>query len=381
MIAVVYGTTGELIKLAPLLRRLEARDIRLLRLCTGQQVDQIPTMLTDFGLGDVDVWLGRGHGNGDLERPRQIPRWLAGVAARSLAGRRDLVRRLHDDTVPPLLIVHGDTMTTLLGAALGRVLRVPVAHVEAGMRSGDWRRPFPEELNRRLTAKLATIHFAPGPRAVGNLLAESAPGEVVDTAFNTVADNIREAPATIPPGIAPPQEPFGIVSLHRQELLYDRGALSGIMKLLRTSAEQQAPLLFIDHPISGAAVDAAGLGGLFDSERFVRVPRQRYFSFLSLLKRSEFLVTDSGGSQEECAFLGHPCLIHRTVTEHETGLGGPVVLSLMDLAVVRDFLSNPGRHRTEPPHLEVSPSERIVAHLEERGFVRPAAGALRRTAA
>ena len=164
----------------------------------------------------------------------------------------------------------------------------------------------------------------------------------MNTAHNTIADNVHDITAAIPPGVPAPREPFGLVSLHRQELLYNRQALSEILRVLRESAVRDRPLLFVDHPITAAAVGAAGLDPLFDGERFVRIPRQRYFRFLSLLKAGSFLVTDSGGSQEECAFMGHPCLIHRAVTEHETGLGGSVVLSRMDMGVVREFLAGPG---------------------------------------
>jgi UDP-N-acetylglucosamine 2-epimerase (non-hydrolysing) len=369
VIAVVYGTTGELIKFAPVCRRLEQRGDPLLRISTGQQVEQIPTMLADFGLADVDLWLARGHRGGDLEQPRHLPRWFADVCVNFLRSRRAIAARLRSDGLPPLLIVHGDTMTTVIGAALGRMLRVPVAHIEAGLRTGNWRRPFPEELNRRAAAKLARIHYAPGPQAVRNLRAERVRGEIVDTGLNTIADSLREMPAE-PLGFEPPADRFGIVSLHRQELLYNRELLTRILAELKASAGEGAPLLFIDHPITAAAVEAAGLGDVFDGERFVRIPRMRYFQFLSLLKSSAFLVTDSGGSQEECAFLGHPCLLLRTVTEREMGLDGPVVLSGMDTAVIRRFMADPERHRTEPPQLAITPSDRIVEHLASSGFVR-----------
>ena len=373
MIGLVYGTTGELIKLAPVMRRLEERGVPVMALCTGQQIQQIGPMLADFGLSEPSLWLGRGNLARDLERPREIPRWLAEVCARSLRRRADLKRQLAAGG-RPLLIVHGDTMTTLLGAALGRVVGVPVAHIEAGMRSGDWRDPFPEEVNRRATARLAQINFAPGPRAVSNLRSEQAPGEIIDTEQNTIFDNLREIPPGLPPDIPVSDEPFGIVSLHRQELLYNRNALAAILTTLRDSAHRRTRLMFVDHSITAAAVRSGGLDRLFDTERFVRIPRLRYFHFLSLLKASSFLVTDSGGSQEECAYLGHPCLIHRAITEHETGLDGSVVLSRMQPQVVQDFLENPERLRTEPLVSAESPSDRIVRALAERDFI-PAARA------
>jgi UDP-N-acetylglucosamine 2-epimerase (non-hydrolysing) len=367
VVAFCYGTTGELIKLAPVLRRLRARGTPMLALCTGQQVQQIPTMLADFGLPEPDVWLRR-LGSSDLERKRNIPLWATGVFARFCRRRGDIAERLRAGSEPPLMVVHGDTMSTVVGALLGHALGVPVAHIEAGMRSGNWRSPFPEELNRRTAAKLTRLHFAPGARAVKNLRAEDVKGEIVDTGFNTVMDNLRDISGELPSAIEIPHR-FGLVSLHRFELIENRERLRPILELLRESAAA-TPLLFVDHPTTAAAVDRAGLGSMFDGQRFVRIPRQRYFQFLALLKASSFLVTDSGGSQEECAFLGHPCLIHRPVTEHDTGLGGPVVLSRLDLDVVRDFLADPERLRREPADLGESPSDRIVSALEERGFLR-----------
>jgi UDP-N-acetylglucosamine 2-epimerase (non-hydrolysing) len=239
------------------------------------------------------------------------------------------------------------------------------------MRSGDWRNPFPEEVNRKVAARLTRIHFAPGSRAVANLTAERVRGEIIDTGHNTISDNLRDIPAELPPGVDLPEGPFGLVSLHRQELLYNEGALRAVLEVLRESADRSARLLFVDHPITAAAVDSGGMASLFDGDRFVRIPRLRYFHFLALLKKSLFLVTDSGGSQEECAFMGHPCLIHRTVTEHATGLGGPVVLSGGDLGTVRRFLDDPGRHVSRPIEVGESASDRIVRCLEERGFLVP----------
>jgi UDP-N-acetylglucosamine 2-epimerase (non-hydrolysing) len=371
MIAIAYGTTGELIKLAPVLQRLEHQRVPLLRLCTGQQVEQIPTMLADFGLSQPDIWLARGSRGRDLERIADLPPWVFDVGLNFARHRREIVSQLRA-TTEPLWMVHGDTMTTVLGALMGRSLRIPVAHVEAGLRTGSLRTPFPEEFNRRATAKLAKIHFAPGGLAVENLRAEGIRGDIVNTGHNTVYDNLLMIPAGLAPGIQVPDEPFGLVSLHRQELLYNRDELGAILRLLRDSAERR-PLLFVDHVITAAAVDSAGLGGMFDAERFVRIPRQRYFPFLSLLKTSSFMVTDAGGSQEECAFLGHPCLIHRAVTDRDVGLDGPVVLSRMDPDTVRKFLEDPVRLRTKPPSLGESPSDRILRFLEKRGFVPPAA--------
>ncbi len=371
MIVTVYGTTGELIKLAPVLRRLQERRTEMLTLCTGQQIEQIPTLLHDFELPQPEVWLGHGSHGHDLEHRRNLPAWFTEVTTRFLGARRGLRRRLTESRERPLVLVHGDTMTTVLGALIGRSMRVPVAHIEAGMRSGDWRNPFPEELDRVATAHLARIHFAPGAHAARNLNDMRVRGEIVDTGGNTIRDALELVPAGAP-GIELPSEAFGLASLHRSELLGSRTAFTGILEVLR-EASRRTPILFIDHPVTVAAIDRHRLGSLFD-ERLRRVPRQRYFRFVALLKASAFLVTDSGGSQQECAQLGHPCLVHRAVSEHPDGLDGVVVLSLMDLDVARAFLADPLSHARPPEGDRQSPTEVIIDHLTSHGFIPTAGG-------
>lgn len=369
MIGVVYGTTGELIKLSPVLVKLRERQTPALTLCTAQQIEQIPTLLDDFDLPEPDLWLSRGNGGHDLERPMDLPPWLFDVVTAFTRRRRTLRARLTSTRTKPLLVVHGDTLTTVLGGVMGHALGIPVAHIEAGMRSGNWRNPFPEELDRRLAARLARTHFAPGAPAVANLCAMKVRGEIVDTGGNTISDAIELVPPGAP-AIELPSEPFGLVSLHRFELLSKPGALRAIVELLRETS-RSTPILFADHPVTAAAIAAHDLGSLFD-DRMRRVPRQRYFRFIALLKASAFLVTDSGGSQQECAHLGHPCLVHRAVTEHPDGLDGPVVLSRMNLDVARRFLRNPQVYARSPAADSQHPTDVIIEHLERHAHLAPA---------
>jgi UDP-N-acetylglucosamine 2-epimerase (non-hydrolysing) len=366
VIAVVYGTTGELIKLAPVLRRLHDHPAAMLTLTTGQQVEQIPRLLDDLDLPQPDIWLGRGSRGHDLERRRNLPAWLFEVLNNFIRVRGSLRQGYRADPSKPLLLIHGDTMTTVLGALMGRSVGVPVAHIEAGMRSGDWRNPFPEELNRLAAARLARIHFAPGAHATANLRAIRVRGEILDTRGNTIRDALDLVPP-VAPAVELPSEPFGLASLHRAELLSSRAALSEILESLR-DASRCRPILFIDHPVTVAAVVKHKLESLFD-DRFRRIPRQSYFTFVSLLKASEFLVTDSGGSQQECAALGHPCLVHRAVTEHPEGLNESVVLSRMDIFVVRAFLADPGAYRRQALVEKASPTDVIVEYLLEKGYL------------
>ena len=169
VILVVYGTTGELIKLAPVLTRLRERGHAYLSATTAQQVEQIPPLLQQLELPAPDLWLGRGARGRDLRTNSDVPRWLATVITRFVRHGRGLRHGLRAGPGKPLVLVHGDTMTTVLGASMGRMLRTGVAHIEGGLRSYDWRNPFPEELNRRAASKLARIHYAPGSWAASNL--------------------------------------------------------------------------------------------------------------------------------------------------------------------------------------------------------------------
>jgi UDP-N-acetylglucosamine 2-epimerase (non-hydrolysing) len=369
VIAVIYGTTGELIKLAPVIREIQRRGREPLMLCTGQQATQIPAFQTELGLPPVALWLARGSSGEDLDAKGEIPGWATQVAASVMRGRSRLKRVLASDGRRPFVLVHGDTFTTVLGALAGRALGVPVAHVEAGMRSGDWRNPFPEELNRRIAARLTDVHYAPGDRAVANLRSERVGGEIVDTRQNTIRDAVdivgRQSSS---PTVQLPDEPFGLVSVHRFELIEREDAFQALLQILHDHSRRQ-PLLFVDHSTTAAVIDRApALARLFD-ERFRRIPRQPYLQFIGLLRRSAFLVSDSGGSQEECAFLGLPCVIHRAVSEHDTGLDGSVVLSRLDLDVVRDFLAAPGRWRVPPAETGSGPSVRIGNDLAARGAI------------
>ncbi|MBA2641717.1 MAG: UDP-N-acetylglucosamine 2-epimerase [Actinobacteria bacterium] len=366
MILVVFGTTGELIKLAPVLLRLEERRAPFVLATTGQQVEQIPAFLDQLGLRPPDLWLARGASGRDLRVNRDIPGWLWSATHSYARHRRGLRRQLLAGPGRPLLLVHGDTMTTVLAAVMGRGLRVSVAHIESGLRSYDYRHPFPEELNRRVASAIASLHYAPGAWAASNLRR----GHVVDTGSNTIRDSLALVPTGRTRDSRVPNGPYGVVSLHRFELLNDRRKLTQTVEALAESAER-TPLLFVDHSVTVAAIERFGLGCLFDEARFVRLPRLRFFDFVTIERSAAFVVTDSGGSQEECFYLDVPCLVHRLRTERREGLGETSVLSGLRVEVLRDFLADPGRFRRRTALPAASPSDVIVRDLERRGFAAP----------
>jgi UDP-N-acetylglucosamine 2-epimerase (non-hydrolysing) len=376
MIAFVFGTTAELIKLAPVADRLDRRGVPYRWWCTGQQVEELPVTIAGLGVREPDRWLGRGWAGHSLHRPGDVARWAARLVRTVASRRRALRAELAADGTPPVVVVHGDTMTTVLGALVGRVLGATVVHVEAGMRSGDWRNPFPEELDRRMVARIADVHFAPGARAVGNL--RRARGTVVDTGANTVVDALGCVPvgAGTRPATVPPR--FGLVSLHRSELYGDPVALEAVLGVLADEARRPEgmALVFVDHPVTCARITELGLDPLLAP--MVRIPKLDYASFVTLVRDSAFVVTDSGGLQQECAELGHPCAVHRTTTESPEGIGANVVVTGGRLDALRAFLDDPQRHRCAAPARVSSPSDVVVDWLCERGLVGTARRAVPR---
>jgi UDP-N-acetylglucosamine 2-epimerase (non-hydrolysing) len=253
-------------------------------------------------------------------------------------------------------------MTTVIGSAIGRLLGVPVAHIEAGMRSHDLRQPFPEELNRRVTSQLANIHYAPGAYAAANLRG----GVIVDTGSNTIRDSLEMIRPTEPLPFSVPAGAYGLVSLHRFELLNNRALLTATIQALADNASRHT-MLFIDHPVTASALSAFGLEKLFGGG-LRRIPRLIFSQFIELERRSSFVVTDSGGSQEETYYMDIPCLIHRGKTEHPEGVGENVVVSNYKMEIVHDFLREPARFTRNKDLPPQSPSDTIVEDLIARGF-------------
>jgi UDP-N-acetylglucosamine 2-epimerase (non-hydrolysing) len=363
MIAFVYGTTAELIKIAPIDARLRAMGARPLHWCTYQQAGELPSAAEHLGMPRPDVVLAHGSSGRSLETPSDAAQWLMTLLSTSIREHVDLRRALRSDGREPFVLVHGDTLTTLLGALLGRSLGATVAHVEAGLRSFDLRNPFPEELDRVLTARIARVHYAPSDEAVHNL--RKVRGSVVPTYGNTVRDSLHLVPDGDRPISESLPEVYGLVSLHRMELIHDAARFAATMETLAAHSKD-VPLLQIVDPVTRQQLDANGLGVLHDGHRFRDLAKLEYFDFVAVLRNASFVITDSGGLQEECAGLGIPCLVHRLKTERQDGIGHNAVLSGFDLSVLRSFLRDPDQYRTTSPRGGPSPSDVIVDDLARR---------------
>jgi UDP-N-acetylglucosamine 2-epimerase (non-hydrolysing) len=261
-----------------------------------------------------------------------------------------------------IVLVHGDTFSTLLGALMGRVAGLQVGHIESGLRSFNLFHPFPEEITRLLTFRLSDFRFAPGDWACGNL--RQYRGSTVNTVNNTLLDSLALALPAIRQidDLDLPDLPFGVVTLHRFENIYSRSALERVVRIVEHISLDRH-LLFILHKPTEIKLRKFGLyQRLADNPNIDLRKRYDYFRFIKLIMEAEFVISDGGSNQEECLFLGKPILLLRKATERKEGLQRNCVLSNYDPAIIDSFIRDTGRYRFKPLQLSDSPSQTIIDH-------------------
>lgn len=354
MIIFIYGTTAEAIKLGPIVRRLDARGIPYQHWITQQHTDSLRKAIPEIGFTPPDRVIANGYRGKPLKSPIQMVSWVFDVLRWSARNVRAIRRDLPPGSV---VIVHGDTMTTVLGTFIGRWLKVPVAHVEAGLRSGDWRHPFPEELDRRIVGRFADIHYVPTQEAADNLVRRK---NVVLTNGNTVKDAVRDAVREDDVSL----QPFGLVLLHRFEFISNTSLVAETLRTLDQATDLELRLVVDQYSRDAIEQTIADLG----LTRFSVMPKLEHGEFVALLRAARFVVTDSGGIQQEAAVFGIPTLVHRKVSESREGIGTSAVLSGWDQQVLIQFLADYERYRVRDVEPGASPSDLIVADLISRGL-------------
>lgn len=351
MITVILGTKAQLIKMAPVMKCMQVRKIPYRFVHTGQHKETMEEMYSDFGIKRPDITLYNGP---DIVSVRQIFIWFIRLLIKSLTSQKKIFGNSRDGIV----LVHGDTLSTLLGALMGRIAGLQVGHVESGLRSFNYFHPFPEEITRVLVFRLSHILFCPGQWAVDNVARLKK--KIVNTNYNTLLDTIHLSRNRKNSSDHIPQYRFGIVSLHRYENIFKKKQLLLIVTLLEKMAEQQR-LLFVLHPPTAKQLVKFGLFERMQlNSQIEYVPRLHHSDFLNLLSVAEFVITDGGSLQEETSYLGKPCLLLRKTTERLDGLGENVVLSEYKEDVIDKFLNNYKEHQRTTEQEQFSPSEKIV---------------------
>ncbi|MGA9549506.1 MAG: UDP-N-acetylglucosamine 2-epimerase (non-hydrolyzing), partial [Rhodomicrobium sp.] len=308
----IVGARPNFVKIAPILRALCAAGFAARLIHTGQHydVEMNAVFFRELEIPEPDVNLEVGSGSG-TEQTAQIMLKL-----------EPILREKRAD----LLLVVGDVNSTLAAALVAAKLQVPLAHVEAGLRSND--RSMPEEINRLVTDRLSDMLLTTEENAFANLVREGIDRARITFVGNVMIDTLvaclhRAAPAreTLKDaGIAPDllaeidAKSFGFVTLHRPSNVDDPRQLGGLLEAL-AEISRSAPLVFPVHPRTRAMIDKAGLSHVLAQGRILECGALSYLRALGLMRAARFAITDSGGVQEETTALGVPCLTVRDNTE------------------------------------------------------------------
>ena len=321
-VSIIFGTRPEAIKLCPLV--LAMRDHRELtpHVCvTGQHREMLDQVLDVFGVEpDADL---------NLMRPNQT---LAGLTSRAIAAIDEYLQA----SQPDMVIVQGDTTTVFCAALCAFYRNIPVGHVEAGLRTFNKWSPFPEEINRVLSTRVADLHFAPTETARQNLLREEVPPDNIFVTGNTVidallfaVDRVRKTPPMVDglPGLLQPSSgqnqnerpPMVLITGHRRENF--GGGFENICRAIAHLAEQFPDTHFVypvhlnpnvRQPVNRLLGTASAAGG---KSNIHLIEPLGYLHFVAMMDRATLLLTDSGGVQEEAPSLGKPVLVMRDTTE------------------------------------------------------------------
>ncbi len=360
-ILIVAGTRPEIIKLAPVLLAAKAHSgtIQATLCLTGQHVQMAQQALQIFAL-TPDASL-------DIMRPNQTLNDIAAAVFQKLPAVIAQYR-------PDVLVVQGDTTTAMVAAQTAFHLRVPVGHVEAGLRSHDLAAPFPEEYNRRVISTFAQFNFCPTIGAAEQLRREGIAADSIHVTGNTVVDAVRliaeggnlGAPSAVDPRI---RTPFVLVTAHRRESFGE--GFRNICAAIRESAERFPDLQFVYPVHLNPNVQAPVRSYLEGIPNILLIDPVPYLSLLTLLRSCTFVLTDSGGIQEEAPSFGKYCIVMREKTERMesvdmgiselVGSGQTAIVS----AVERQVKHPVAVDRANNPYGDGHASERIIALLTQ----------------
>lgn len=359
MITCVIGTRAQLIKMAPVIKELEVRNVEFQILLTGQHKETMDTLFSDFSIKTIPI---------QLEDPNEVSSvlkmffWFPRTLVKIFLRRKQLFKC--SETKNSWILVHGDTLSTFLGALVGKFTSCQVAHVESGLRSHSFLSPFPEEITRVLTFYLSDVGFCPGRWAVDNL--KKYKTKAVDTKANTIIDAVDMALETKISNIEIPTKKYAVVSIHRFENIYKKKRFEQILNIVHQISNEYR-LLFVLHPATKKRLVKYGwMKKLESNENIILKPRMGYVPFVKLLSKAIFVITDGGSNQEELAYLNVPSLLMRDATERPEGIGETAVLNGFKPSVVENFLKKvEGLSDAKSNVSYHSPSKLIVNYLLE----------------
>jgi len=358
LIDVFLGTKAQYIKTAPLLRLMDEQGVAYRLIDSGQHARFSSELRKSLQVRVPDVALGSKE---DITTVPAVLWWLLKYFLFAVFRPSKLKREVFsaDST---FCVIHGDTPSTFLSLIMAKQAGKKVAHLESGLRSSCWYRPFPEELIRTLCAKSCDLLFAPSDWAQGNLEKMGVKGEVINIGQNTNVEALEYSLAKAEP-LSLEVSDYCVITIHRVETILSKSRLVFVIDLIR-ELSQKHHVLFVMHPPTARKLEDFGLLPLLDVMKNVTVePLIKHERFLQILSCAKFVITDGGSVQEETFYLDIPCLVLRKETERREGLGSNVVMGGFDRDKIAEFLQNFASYRTGKHIENLSPSHIILERL------------------
>jgi UDP-N-acetylglucosamine 2-epimerase (non-hydrolysing) len=357
LLNVLIGTRGQFVKTAPVLLELDKRNVTYRLINTGQHTASSGEMATVFGVRHGDVFLTRL--GSDITSIRRALFWFSACIVKGMC-----LRRANRDCAGRALVVHGDTLSTLAGCLLSFFWRQRLVHIESGLTTRSLLTPFPEEIIRRISMACAHVLYAPNEWAADNCARSGrlgAKGTVVCSGANTVLDSVRRFAGRAPG--ADRQEPYGVVTLHRNETFYSRTNAKAAVDALN-AVGKNFKLLFVMHKLTERRLKKYGLFEPLTGSGMVEIlGYRRYDEFMAMVSHASFVITDGGGLQEETYYLDVPCLVLRNKTERPEGLDSSAMLSATNTEAVTGFIATIASRRHLRDFSRFHPSVTIADHL------------------
>lgn len=355
--AFIIGTRAQLIKVAPIIVECERQNLPSTLLMTGQHQETMQDLLEEFGVKSRQVVATPAKEHATM---LSLASWFP-VAYK---GVKKQLKILKSESVFINVLVHGDTLSTVLGALAGRQVGARVVHLESGLTSNRLLDPFPEELSRRIVFRLSNIAMCPSPETVQHMKTKYPKCLPINTGGNTILDSIKLTGVSRIP--CDSETKCIVASLHRFQNIYNVKRLENLVETLE-SISQTHTVQFVLHPATRKRLSKTGLLKRLEGQAGIKLlPRLGYSEFLHLVAKAACVLTDGGSNQEELAALGVPTIVMRETTERIDGLGKNAIMESELTNGVLKYIqkkSYKSLERSSNAKATPSPSAQIVDYL------------------
>lgn len=354
------GTTTELIKLAPIIRELEKRNIDFKIITSGQ---------TKVNFGELDFYINRKSADISFEEKTNKSSvliffiWFLKTFIRIPFLKKEFKGLNKKNSY---FIVHGDPVSSLLGAILAKYYNLKLVHVESGLRSFSIFEPFPEEICRTIISRLADVHFCPNEWSVNNLV--GILGDKINTQQNTQIESNNAALNKIKISnnlLKLPKKKYFIMIVHRQEhVIFGKQKSMKLIKFISNHLNSKLQCIFVTHLTTlNFLTKTKQKLSIKQMKKIKFESRLSYLDFVNLISNAEYIITDGGTNQEEAYYLGLPCLILRNRSERIEGLGKNALISGNNKFIIKKFMANYSDYRKERVSISKNPSSIVVDYL------------------